>query len=563
MAGKTKRPKLSDEEKLRRKHYGAARAIFRNAGFTRVAQASDKEFMFSGQAGDFDDVYIYENVIILLEYTISSISKVGDHLKKKKILFSKINSDPLAFVKFYRDKFSDVNAVLSDTYHWDKYVVRMVYCSYNEPSPSIKANVDEVVYLDFPYLKYFEKISDTIKLSARHELFQFLGINPLQVGDDGKFPKKGAAEAYHGSILPESSSGFPDGYKVVSFYADAAALLSRAYVLRRDGWRGSFESYQRMLQKTKIDEIRKKLRRKPQVFVNNLIATLPSNVHPVDIDGKTVDIKTLTETEPVTLSLPAMPNSIGIIDGQHRLFSYHETKIDDPTIAKLRNQQNLLVTGIIYPEKIPNSVRERFEASLFLNINSNQTNAPRALRQEIDVLLNPFSSDSIAKQVMHKLAGDGPLSGHVERYFYDENLLKTTSIVSYGLAPLVKLAGEDSLFSTLDKSDQEAISNDNDEYALAKYVDMAKSQINIILSAVRANVSSSRWTVDKKVHDRILTVTYVNSFLIVLRNLIRDKQKRDFVTLKDKLSGIDKFDFKKFHSSQYNRMANEIYKAHF
>ncbi len=203
MAGKTKKPKLSDQEKLRRKHYGAARAVFRNAGFARIAQASDKEFSFSGQAGDFDDVYVFENLIVLLEYTCSSSGAVTDHLKKKKVLFTKIYNDPLGFVKYYRDKFSELNEALSDTYHWEKYIVRMVYCSYNEPSSVTKSNVDEVKYLDFPHLKYFEKIADTIKISSRHELFQFLDIDPLQIGSGGKFPKKGAAETYHGSILPE------------------------------------------------------------------------------------------------------------------------------------------------------------------------------------------------------------------------------------------------------------------------------------------------------------------------------------------------------------------------
>jgi hypothetical protein len=56
---------------------------------------------------------------------------------------------------------------------------------------------------------------------------------------------------------------------------------------------------------------------------------------------------------------------------QHRLFSYYKAREDDQTIAKLRHQQNLLVTGIIYPKGLNEKEAERFEAALFLSINSN------------------------------------------------------------------------------------------------------------------------------------------------------------------------------------------------
>jgi hypothetical protein len=64
--------------------------------------------------------------------------------------------------------------------------------------------------------------------------------------------------------------------------------------------------------------------------VNNLIATLPSDVHPELPNGKTADISKLTNTEPVKIRLPLRANSIGLIDGQHRLYSYYEAQEDDP-----------------------------------------------------------------------------------------------------------------------------------------------------------------------------------------------------------------------------------------
>ena len=114
------------------------------------------------------------------------------------------------------------------------------------------------------------------------------------------------------------------------------------------------------------------------MFVNNIIVTLPPDVKPLSSNLQTIDASTLTDTAPVVIKLPDRPNSVGIIDGQHRIFAYHETVDDDPDIAQLRVQQNLLVTGIIFPEGVSALNREKFEARLFLEINSTQSKYPPA-----------------------------------------------------------------------------------------------------------------------------------------------------------------------------------------
>lgn len=559
---KKKKPKLSAEERFRRRHYGSARAVFRNVGFRRVASVSDKEFKFNGVTGDFDDVYVKENVVLLIEHTIHKASKVGDHLKKKHLLFQEICKDEREFLDFLRKRFPKLSDEIGDDYHDDDFIVKIVYNSYSESSSDTRANVPEPIYLDYPSLKYFEKITAITKLSAAKEILQFLQIDPDEVGEGGEFPKKGASDPYRGSILPEKSSGFDKGYKVVSFYADPSSLLERAFVVRRDGWRGSREAYQRMLQKAKIDQIRQKLKKNQTVFVNNLIVTLPDDIQPIGEDKKTIDIGKLTKTEPVQISLPRRPNSIGVIDGQHRLYSYYKTKVDDPTIAKLRNQQNLLVTGVIFPKGTSEAARERFEAALFLTINSNQTNAPKALRQEIQTILKPFENEAIAKRVMHELASAGPLEGYVERYFFDKGLLKTTSIVTYGLAPLVKLSGDDSLYTLIDAKLKDRLEQKEDK-ALEEYSVFCRGKINEVLGAMKKALGPARWTTDRSVSNRVLNVTYINSFLILMRLLIKDGKGISGSSLDSKISSINTFGFKNYHSSQYNRMAQDIYQKYF
>ncbi|ATU95288.1 DGQHR domain-containing protein [Phyllobacterium zundukense] len=566
-AKKAKKPKESPEEKkkkrIKRNHMNCVRRTFLNTGFDRVSEIANKDIIWGKQAGEFDDAFIYENLIILAEYTTSQSSDTSSHLKKKKILFSNVLNDAKAFVAYLRAMFPDFDARLGAKFHPDNLIVRIIYCSVYDIDESTKQVVTEPIYLDFPQLKYFDKLASTIKVSTIPEMLDFLEVDPADVAKKGVFSKKKAIETYEGSILPESSSGFPAGYKVVSFYADAAALLGRAYVLRRDGWRGSYQAYQRMIQKKKIEAIRKKLKSDRQVFVNNLIATLPSDVHPVGKDDKTIEISELTNTQAVSINLPLRANSIGLIDGQHRLYSYYELKEDDPEIKHLRHQQNLLVTGIIYPPDTVKEDAERFEATLFLAINSNQTNAPPALRQEIEVILRPYSPTAIGKQIMQRLASAGPLSGYVETHAFDHGKLKSTSIVSYGLGPLIKLGGQDSLFRLFEHPQKDTIASEGSSEALAAYLQFATSKINAFLNAVKSDVGTERWTADRSVADRVITVTYINTFLIILRLIIENDMPTDFATLKAKLAGVGNFPFKEFRSSQYNRRAQEIFAAKF
>lgn len=364
-------------------------------------------------------------------------------------------------------------------------------------------------------------------------------------------------------MLPEAHSHFDDGFKIVTFYADPEALLRTAYVLRKDGWKDSHNLYQRMISKPKVESIRSYLKKQKRVFINNIIVTLPPEVKPLDNNLNTVDTSILNKTAAVTIKLPDKPNSIGIIDGQHRVFAYHETEKDDLQIAQLRVQQNLLVTGIIYPGNLSIAEREKFEARLFLEINSTQTNAKSQLKQAIGLVLDPFATESIAARVLSQLARTGTLQGVIEQYFFDTNKLKTSSIVSFGLRPLVKTSGNDSLFSIWEHEARDDVAEGKNDEALADYVTFCVVMINRVLIAIRKNLPGVRWTTDSKVEGRVLATTYVNSFLITLRLLIENKKSLEEGYLENGFSGIDDFDFSAYHSSQYKRMAEKIVQVHF
>lgn len=326
---KAKKTQLSAAEKaflkLQRDHRSAVRSIFRSAGFHRVTGVSDKEFTFDNQKTDLDDIFILENVIVAAEYTCSQESGVGEHLKKKKISYDKILSQVPLFLEFLKEQFPESAEQFQTPYHSSKIILKLIYCSRHDFDSHYKTNVPGPVYMDYPAVRYFAAVSDAIKMSARFELLQFLGIPTAAVGSGGKIYVSASSKEYRGSILPEAHSNFDDGFKVVTFYADPEALLRTAYVLRKDGWRDSLNLYQRMISKAKIEAVRQYLKKQKRVFINNIIVTLPSDVKPLNESLETIDTLTLTETAPVTIKLPDRPNSIGIIDGQHRVFAYHET----------------------------------------------------------------------------------------------------------------------------------------------------------------------------------------------------------------------------------------------
>lgn len=563
---KTKRAKLDPRarqaSRIKRDHIREIRSIFGSTGFTRVPGLSDKEFTYKGTTSDFDDVFVYENVIVVAEYTVLS-DKISEHLKKKKVLYDKIRAEPTAFVEFLDSMFPEFRPAIGSKYRTEHFRIALIYCSRSHVDSGLKDEVPGVCYLDFHIAKYFKTITDRIKLSARFELLKFLNLPLSDIGENAVSPSTGASRAYKGSILPEGQSHFPKGFKVVSFYVDPAALLERCYVLRKDGWDEKGGLYQRMIGKTKIESIRKYLRTKKRVFINNIIVTLPDNTRLIDACGNTYNPSGVTRTEPVEIQLPSEYNSIGLIDGQHRVFSYYEGGSFEDEFLVLRRQQNLLVTGIIYPAGMKPEDKTKFEATLFLEINATQTNAKSDLKQAISLLLDPFSNVSIAKNIVNRLNDGGSLADQFERFFFDKSKLKTTSVVSYGVRPLVKLQGNDTLFRVWDNPRKEELGKQTDAALLQEYIRFCAKEINVFIGAIREGIPPERWTADKRKKDRILTTTNINGFINCLRQIIDHDRARPIQFYRSRLQEIEKFPFRNYRSSQYVRMGEDMYKKYF
>lgn len=532
---KKRKPKLSSNERqLRKRQHSFRRRIlwaFKTAGFHSLS-VRDVEIQFDGIVSDFDSLFVFENVLVVAEDTVTSgSSEIRDHLLKKNVLYDRILANEEEFIEYLEGEFPEFSRLKKPEFAAADFKIVFLYCSKHRIEQRHKSLFPNVLFMEERHLQYFGALTKILGRSMRYELFKFFGLRIADIG-------VGTGEAfktYNGFVLPESPSGFPPGFKVGTFYVDPATLMSLGYVLRKDSWMDTEGLYQRMIKASKIRSMRQYLAQDERVFINNVIVSLPSATQLSDSTARAISLDSITRTTAVTFAIPMEFNSVGIIDGQHRVFAYHEGKDQfDSKIAPKRIKQQLLVTGIIYPPDLTEEKQREFEAQLFLEINDKQTRTKAELRQAIESIVNPFSVIAISSAVLNKLAANGPLCGVLEEHQFDRGKLKTSSIVSYAMRYVVKCEDNDTLFALWSHSKKGALGAAIKAASLGKkkfsrpshdvledYTSFCATEINNLLIGYKMAVRKDLWTLDRKV-SRALTTTAVNGLIFALRRLLRE-----------------------------------------
>lgn len=556
---------IDPQKALQRKQRLGIRAIFQRIGFDRV-NSDGIEFTFDGRTGEIDDIYALQNVLVISEYTVGK-PDMG-HIAKKSILYSKIIAQSALWIREYGMVNLDFGEQIKKSeFQPEEFQVFICYASLQGVSEETENSFRTYRFLDGTRSRYFDALSKTIHQSARHEFFNYLGVELARLGTRVHDSSEKSRD-FPGYVLPEVNSGYPSGFKVVSFYADPATLLEMSYVLRKDSWRDDDGLYQRILIKGKISSMRRYLAETKRVFVNNIVVTLPNEAL-INEPGtrKNIDNAKLLKVQPVTISIPLQPNMIGLIDGQHRVFCYHESTKDlhDKEISKQRTRQNLLVTGLVYPALWTKSQRSEFEAKLFLEINDTQARAKTVLKHSIEVLLKPFSTIAIAKEVITKLARSGPLASLLQTNFFDPpDRIKTSSIVSYGLQPLVKTDGTDCLFAAWSAPEKgllmdRAADVTRRKELLSEYIDFCAKEINQFLIDSKLAIGSNRWKVSTAKDRQLLSTTTINGFLVCIRRLIEAKSPRGTAVYSKRMVPLATLNFENYKSSAWRALGDKIF----
>lgn len=551
------------EQRLQKKNF---RGLLNKLGFNQLT-TDGIQFTFCERTGEIDDLFVFENILLITEYTVGKPK--SEHLLKKKVLYDKILADIDGFIALCRKIYPNFNNTLAPIFSASSCQIKILYVTKSEPSEELIVNCPNIHFIYGASAKYFQALVKTIERSARIEFLKFIGLEYSQVGK-AVLQTSHESITYQGFLLPEGNSSYPAGYKIVSFYADPERLITKGYVLRRDGWRDESHLYQRILIAKKIKQMRHYLVEEARVFVNNVIVTLPPEtiLNEPNITGKNITPSELGKVRPVSIQIPAGFNTIGIVDGQHRVFCYHEgSDKAEVEISKLRQQQNLMVTGIIYPPNTSDIKRRSFEAKLFLEINDNQARARSSLKQDIEVIIRPYSGIAIAKRIVQELGRRGPLKGMLQTSYFDSpNKIKTSSIVSYGLRPLVKLDGGDSLFfawENAEKSQLKEVNSINRTSLLEEYIDYCTRKINELIVEVKLASGDLNWDIDESPRNELLSPTAINGLFVCLRRIISSEQTLTSEAHKRKLKNINELKFSSFKSSQWQRLGTKLFDDHY
>lgn len=547
------------EKRIKRVFKNKIVKTFTEAGFHYVP-TNDQEMYIGLRKVEVDALFIYENIWLICEDTVKT-TNIRDHIRTKNEAFGQIRGNLTQFIDELIKMFPDKEE-LFHRYDNERIKPFALYISKEEVvlSDNDYKLFSELTFVQPKTLNYFQWIVQCIKHSARNEIFRFLGLNNVEIGQASS--TRESAEITAPIIYPKSFTGLKNNVRIVSFMMSAEDLLNTCYVLRKDNWSDSIWLYQRLIDKGKIKRIRSFLESKGEAFYNNIIVALPDRVRFCDEKG---DFKTINEIGDLegncTLTFPKDMNSICVIDGQHRIFAHYESGIDsaqERIISELRKQLHLLVTGLVFPSEMSAEERARIQSEIFVDINSNAKLVPQNVLLQIKRIQNPISDESIAQFVIEKLNKQGIFQNLLQVSTLDSGKIKTASIVRFALRYLVTInpsEGKQSLFTYWEGNKEALLAMKND--AIEAYVGYCDATLRNYFGAIRKNLIT-QWNDETS---KLLSVIAINGFIIALTRQLGINGVQGFDFYDNVFSGWE-FDFSKekfpYTSSQYRKFSTRI-----
>ncbi len=220
----------------------------------------------------------------------------------------------------------------------------------------------DIQYFDEYAVNYFAELTKHLGGSARFQLLGHLFDAQKITAMDNEIPaiegKMGGQTYYSFSIEPEK-------------------LLKIAYVLHRNEANSDLmPTYQRIIKKPRLKEIQKFIN-SGGFFPNSLIISINTGGRKLRFDRATPQVDSAISKIGI-LHLPQLYRSAHIIDGQHRLYGYADSKYSDnntvPVVAFVNLDQNKQV-------------------EMFMEINENQKAVPKNLQNTLNADLLWTSDD--------------------------------------------------------------------------------------------------------------------------------------------------------------------------
>lgn len=545
--------------------------VFESMGFDYLKVEGDQtwpEELRGYHSMELDFIFLYESIIVSYEITrLTGEKKTLDHFRGKLEKYQRINRNKDCFIKTLKSKFPDAfERYSSNDYQPWEYNVFFIYHPKEEIQFEPNLDKDCVKIVDDATFTYFQKNVKSIRKSAKYEFFDFLGLKRKQVlprSSDGEHTMDVLC------IVSDNVAGIK-GVKTVTFMARPEEILECAYVMRKGSWREEEQVYQRLLINEKLKSMREYISIKEHSFLDSITISLPKSIsfHRAILNGKEVATgEPILIHDPgsnnlqfVRMNIPREYNTIGIIDGQHRVFSYHEASDKyEECVKKRRKLRCLLVTGLIFQEDCAERERTRIESETFITLNSKQKKPDTQLLQHIEQYKSPYGKTGLAIRVLTSLNSSGALRKKFNMGIDDSKKIKTVSVVKYALSNIVDISNPNDVNSFYYKWKNEGIDINTDDGYMS-YVQHCSDSLNTYFEAIRC-VFNEEW---KNEPSKILSSHGVTGIIKSLSHSLslEEDEDRNFSFYEKRLKKLKDsgfyFDQPGFVSSHWGKLADAI-----
>lgn len=314
---------------------------FKNMGF-KIMNATNKfELSYSDSSQKQIDVIAIDDEICLLIECKAATKEEKDINFKKEL--ESINGNLSGLQKEIRKRFKNIRV---------KYIFATKDYIVGEADLN-RMNDFNIAYFDYEKIRYYNDLSAHLGSAARYQLLGDLFAKKDIKGMDFDIP---AIEGKMGAM------------KYYTFLIEPERLLKLAYILHRTKANHTLmPTYQRLIKKDRLKAIREFVN-SGGYFPNSLIVS-------IDTNGKSLVFNQLSTKQDNQarlgiLKLPKTYQSLYVIDGQHRLYGYSD--------SKYALKDCIPVVAFVDMDK-------QTQVKLFMDINENQKAVPKSLRNTLNI----------------------------------------------------------------------------------------------------------------------------------------------------------------------------------
>ena len=331
--------------------------IFYKMGFTNMSKFEKFHFNYNKNGDEFEKLI---DIVAMDDETCIFVDCYSEEFLERTISFTdEINS----IVDSFRYLINEIKEVFGE--RKCKYILATRNIVLSEKNKTELIN-NRISYFDEENVDYYNSLVEHLGTAARFQLLGNLFSKTTIRGMDERVP---AIEGKMGNLT------------YYSFLIEPDRLLKIGYVLHRNkANHDQMPTYQRLIKKDRLKSIREYVNN-GGFFPNSLIISIDSK------DGKCRFEKTSQSIQGEhsrvgVLYLPKEYQSAYIIDGQHRLYGYSE--------SKYAKTDTLPVIAFVNLEK-------EKQVKMFMDINENQKPVSKTLRNILNIDLN-WNSDNLNKR---------------------------------------------------------------------------------------------------------------------------------------------------------------------